>query len=217
MVFVVYNSRNSYKKLFLQTSFFRDSLSHPFTIFEMDDALVILPPVSSVPLDNPPSSTRKSARRCLFGRADVKQTDAWLTERLNEIRTEQQRKWGFDFHSELPCASATSDFVFRAVSAYSVPHFYRLSYYPNESMNSSDSENRSPNTDDSDCSMERSPLQSPRKYQCTPLKQTKLTAYMKVQSRKRLQHAAKTNDLSSAASSSSASAPMVRRFKSSSQ
>uniref|UniRef100_A0A914S3L6 Uncharacterized protein n=1 Tax=Parascaris equorum TaxID=6256 RepID=A0A914S3L6_PAREQ len=79
------------------TSFFRDSLSHPFTIFEMDDALV--------------------------------------------------------------------------------PHFYRLSYYPNESMNSSDSENRSPNTDDSDCSMERSPLQSPRKYQCTPLKQTKLTGY----------------------------------------
>ncbi|KHN83692.1 Cyclin-dependent kinase inhibitor 1 [Toxocara canis] len=165
--------------------------------------------------------TRKSARRCLFGRADKNQTDRWLAERLHEIRIEQQQKWGFDFHAELPCASATSDYVFKAVSAHSVPNFYHLSYYPQESGHSSDSENQSPisgsMTDDSDYSMEGCALESPRKYHCTPLKQTKLTAYMKVQSRKRLQHSAKTNDLSNAAGASSSSMPMARRFKSSSQ
>lgn len=93
----------------------------------MEDSVVISKPVNADTAATVPSKMgsvkglKRSARRCLFGRPDPQNVDQWLTKELNEIRREQQLRWGFLFSPENPSASAiTSEWEFTAVPAESV-------------------------------------------------------------------------------------------------
>lgn len=98
---------------FLYPLYFLDIL----IIFKMDDSVVL----SSAPANAPsPPVKRSNACRCLFGRPDPRVVDEWLKEQLDQIRYEQQLKWGFGFDPENPCATSSNDYVFTAVPADSV-------------------------------------------------------------------------------------------------
>ncbi|VDP02808.1 unnamed protein product [Heligmosomoides polygyrus] len=68
--------------------------------------------------------TKRSARRCLFGRADPATTQQWLSDRLEEIRAKEKAKWGFNFSCDAPLPG-TSEYEFTPISEDSVPEFYR--------------------------------------------------------------------------------------------
>lgn len=93
----------------------------------MEDSVVISTPVNATTAVTIPSKMgpvkllKRSARRCLFGRPDPQNVDEWLTKELNEVRREQQLRWGFLFSHENPCASAiNSEWEFTSVPAESV-------------------------------------------------------------------------------------------------
>ncbi|KAK6103134.1 Cyclin-dependent kinase inhibitor family protein [Brugia pahangi] len=180
----------------------------------MEDSVFLSTPVNATSAVTVPHKMgpvkllKRSARRCLFGRPDPQNVDQWLTKELSEIRREQHRRWGFLFGHENPCASAiTTEWEFTPVPAESVPQFYRSSYYlssrctPTETENCvpcSSGENNNCNVDSlatsvsSDCSGPEIPVLPATssltkcKEQRIAEKQTKLIAFMNVDSRKRL-------------------------------
>lgn len=100
----------------------------------MEDSVIISTPVNvttaaTVPHKmGPVKLLKRSARRCLFGRPDPQNVDQWLTKELNEIRREQQLRWGFLFGPENPCASAiTTEWEFTPVPAESVSYMFQSS------------------------------------------------------------------------------------------
>ncbi|EFO17693.1 hypothetical protein LOAG_10808 [Loa loa] len=186
----------------------------------MEDSVILSTPVNAatvaaVPHEvEPVKLLKRSARRCLFGRPDPQKVDQWLTEELNEIRREQERRWGFLFGPENPCASTvTSKWEFTPVPAESVPQFYRSSYYLSSRCTPCETENCMPcssnvnnncNVDSIstsvafDCSGPEIPVlpATPNLSKCKERrriakKQTKLTAFMNVDSRKRLRQQTK--------------------------
>ncbi|KAL3994235.1 Cyclin-dependent kinase inhibitor family protein [Acanthocheilonema viteae] len=183
----------------------------------MEDSVVISTPVNATTAVTIPSKVgpvkvlKRSARRCLFGRPDPQNVDQWLTKELNEIRREQQLRWGFLFSSENPCPSTiTAEWEFTPVPAESVPQFYHSSYYlssrPCETENcmpcsssisnncSVDSTSTSVTADYSGPEVPVLPVTSnPSKCKERRMakKQTKLTAFMNVDSRKRLRQQTK--------------------------
>lgn len=74
------------------------------------------------------AKSKRSARRCLFGRADPALTQQWLSEKLDEIRRREEAKWGFNFSCETP-VPGTSEYVFSPIAEDSVPEFYRYGFY----------------------------------------------------------------------------------------
>lgn len=157
-----------------------------------------------------PTKAKRSARRCLFGRPDPKETKQWLDKQLEAISRKDVEKWGFDFAHEQPLPGSSSDYEFRPCMESSVPSFYKNKFIPASSPlieSSPECENRDPlldSTVDSDSSdtMDCS-ISSASSYQATPKKrsskQAKVTDYLKP--RKRLHRSPKTTDLSSAPSS----------------
>uniref|UniRef100_A0A915PN67 Cyclin-dependent kinase inhibitor domain-containing protein n=1 Tax=Setaria digitata TaxID=48799 RepID=A0A915PN67_9BILA len=157
---------------------------------------------------------KRNARRCLFGRPDPQVVDQWLTKELDEIRREQQLRWNFLFGPENPCVSTVRDWEFSPVPAESVPQFYRSSYYLSNRCTPCEVENCIPCSSNisnncsldstatsvtSDCSDAEMPVLptttasglSKRKGRLIAKKQTKLTAFMNVDSRKRLRQQTK--------------------------
>ncbi|VDK74775.1 unnamed protein product [Litomosoides sigmodontis] len=185
----------------------------------MEDSVVVSKPVNAATAITAPSKMgpvkvlKRSARRCLFGRPDPQNVDRWLTKELNEIRREQQLRWGFLFSPESPSASAiTSEWEFTPVPAESVPQFYRSSYYLSNRCTPCEAENCMPCSSNvsnncgmdststsvtTDCSSPEIPVlpatSSPLKCKERRIakKQTKLTAFMNVDSRKRLRQQTK--------------------------
>ncbi|CAJ0581294.1 unnamed protein product, partial [Mesorhabditis spiculigera] len=171
------------------------------------------------------ASKRLPVRRCLFGRPDPVETQAWLTSQLDEIRREKEAKWAFDFEHEvsLPTAS-TSDYEFIPVESMSVPSFYRLKVIMPTAKRLPNSTGTSPaESEDSDCSFmdtsdDSSMIASPsptKRGHNTPKRprkldsraQRKLTNYM--HPKKRLSHSSKKSDRS-VPDSSPASSSSVR-------
>lgn len=140
-------------------------------------------------LNNPANRTpKRCARRRLFGRPDPS-TDQWLVDQLNEISEMKMRKWGLDPAAETPCASSlNSPYVVTAVPAETVPHFYRPTFRPSSGCSSSEIENRQPVSTSDESSTSASPESrvSRSAVRSSAEKQTKIIAFMKVDSRKRL-------------------------------
>ncbi|CAJ0963416.1 unnamed protein product, partial [Mesorhabditis belari] len=154
--------------------------------------------------------TKSTARRCLFGKPDPKQTNRWLEERLNEIRQEKEAKWGFDFEREilLP-SSSTTEYQIVAVDPATVPNFYHCKVItrnvkpvepgtPDTSPAESE-ESDSSFMDTSDCSSLASPLPIKKRSVKTPKRlrnkqKSKITDYLRV--KKPLRRVAGKNDLS---------------------
>ncbi|VDK65755.1 unnamed protein product [Onchocerca ochengi] len=184
----------------------------------MENSVIISTPVNAIATTTVPQKMgpvkllKRSARRCLFGRPDPQNVDKWLTKELNEIRREQQLRWDFLFGPENPCASAiTTEWEFTPVPAESVPQFYRSSYYLSSRCTPCETENCMPcsssisnncNVDSaitsvtSDCSSPEAILPATSsllrcKERRIAKKQTKLTAFMNVDSRKRLRQQTK--------------------------
>uniref|UniRef100_A0A914IDL4 Cyclin-dependent kinase inhibitor domain-containing protein n=1 Tax=Globodera rostochiensis TaxID=31243 RepID=A0A914IDL4_GLORO len=88
-----------------------------------------------------------TARRRLFQQEDManEETNEQFVQRLlSELSERYKGKWGFDFETERPLERTDSRFEFQAVSADSVPGFYRASNFAsslNCSPNNSDTEN----------------------------------------------------------------------------
>uniref|UniRef100_A0A0K0CVE0 CDI domain-containing protein n=1 Tax=Angiostrongylus cantonensis TaxID=6313 RepID=A0A0K0CVE0_ANGCA len=145
-----------------------------------------------------PLTTKRSARRCLFGRADPALTQQWINERLEEIRKKEEAKWGFNFSYEIPLPG-TSEYTFTAISEDSVPQFYRKKVI-STGDNSPTKENRTDlsTSDDSDSSImdiSVSPITPAKREHATPKKRFgKVTDYMAVR-KKRLQHSPKRLDI----------------------
>ncbi|PIO75974.1 Cyclin-dependent kinase inhibitor [Teladorsagia circumcincta] len=147
------------------------------------------------------AKTKRSARRCLFGRADPALTQQWLTERLEEIRNKEKAKWGFNFSCEMPIPG-TSEYEFTPIGEDSVPEFYRTKHIPSISstVSSPTKENQVElcTSDDSDSSMmdiSMSPITPAKREHATPKKRHgKVTDYMVVR-KKRLQHSPKRLDI----------------------
>ncbi|VDL69937.1 unnamed protein product [Nippostrongylus brasiliensis] len=144
------------------------------------------------------AKTKRSARRCLFGRADPALTQQWLNERLEEIRQRENAKWGFNFSCETPLPG-TSEYVFTPISEDSVPEFYRTKLISSP-VSSPTKENHVElsTSDDSDSSMmdvSMSPITPAKREHATPKKRFgKVTDYMVVR-KKRLQHSPKRLDI----------------------
>ncbi|KJH49742.1 Cyclin-dependent kinase inhibitor [Dictyocaulus viviparus] len=143
-------------------------------------------------------STKRTARRCLFSRADPAVTQQWLNERLEEIRKKQEAKWGFNFAYEIPLPG-TSEYTFTPIAEDTVPQFYRAKHITNADS-SPTKENRSDlsTSDDSDSSfmdISMSPITPAKREHATPKKRFgKVTDYMMVR-RKRLQRSPKLLDI----------------------
>uniref|UniRef100_A0A7E4VDQ7 CDI domain-containing protein n=1 Tax=Panagrellus redivivus TaxID=6233 RepID=A0A7E4VDQ7_PANRE len=87
-----------------------------------------------------------TAKRCLFGKASAKTTQAYCKRILNEYHDEKKRQWGFDFHTGVPLpSSSTSTFVYTKIANDAVPGFYRASVLDRSSSSvSSYNENSDP-------------------------------------------------------------------------
>ncbi|ETN72736.1 hypothetical protein RB195_019687 [Necator americanus] len=144
------------------------------------------------------AKTKRSARRCLFGRADPALTQQWLNDRLEEIRRREEAKWGFNFSCEVPLPG-TSEYEFSPIAEESVPEFYRTKLI-SSAVTSPAKENRTELSisDDSDSSMmdmSMSPITPAKREHATPKKRHgKVTDYMVVR-KKRLQHSPKRLDI----------------------
>ncbi|MFH4978468.1 hypothetical protein AB6A40_005177 [Gnathostoma spinigerum] len=160
----------------------------------MNTSLQVLPSVSSISHVYP---TKKSARRCLFGRSDPKKNDLWLNEKLKAMRDEYEAKWSFDFVNDVPIISSSPQYSYNLVDAATVPSFYRMTYCPPDRFANIENEGISPVSSDSDYSMDDSIQKTPERCATVPTKQTKITSYMHVRCHKRLQRHAKVDDLSS--------------------
>uniref|UniRef100_A0A0N5A7X0 CDI domain-containing protein n=1 Tax=Syphacia muris TaxID=451379 RepID=A0A0N5A7X0_9BILA len=162
------------------------------------------------------NTPKRSARRCLFGRPDPERSRQWMDEQFEEMRKAreaQSAKWCFNFDTDQPCPSASAEYVYTAVSAASVPQFYRFTRYKKEEA--SDTENRSPDCSDSDSSMEDVSSIPSHKLKCSRAhqpsrKQTKLISFMRVEQRKRLQRSAKIQDLCGPRTSTEVSATKLK-------
>ncbi|VDM08827.1 unnamed protein product [Wuchereria bancrofti] len=164
----------------------------------MEDSVFLSTPVNATAAVTVPHKMgpvkllKRSARRCLFGRPDPQNVDQWLTE---DCRPFVQAFTGVEISFE------------NARLVYKVPQFYRSSYYlssrctPSETENCmpcSSVENNNCNVDSlatsvsSDCSGPEIPVLpvtsslTKCKERRIAKKQTKLTAFMNVDSRKRL-------------------------------
>ncbi|KAM3719568.1 Cyclin-dependent kinase inhibitor [Dirofilaria immitis] len=183
----------------------------------MEDSVIISTPVNATTTATVPHKMgpvkllKRSARRCLFGRPDPQNVDQWLTKELNEIRREQQLRWGFLFGPENPCPSTiTTEWEFIPVPAESVPQFYRSSYYLSSRCTPCETENCTPcstninnNYNMDSMTTITSAYSGPEpvipatsslskcKERRIAKKQTKLTAFMNVDSRKRLRQQTK--------------------------
>lgn len=74
----------------------------------------------------PTDQQRKKVSRCLFGRSNSGERDAYLKGKLEEIRRQDIENWGFDFQTGSPVSFQTSsEWEWSTVDAASIPGFYR--------------------------------------------------------------------------------------------
>lgn len=65
------------------------------------------------------------ARRCIFGRADPKETTAWLKNLAENMRQLDELRWGFSFVNDCPTQNESSSYMYEVHDAASLPAFYR--------------------------------------------------------------------------------------------
>lgn len=186
----------------------------------MEDPVIVPAPVkvtaavTATTTLGPVRPVKRRVSRCLFGRPDPHNVDQWLADELDKIRHEQQHRWGFVLDPENPCVSTVNnDWEFTVVPAYLVPHFYRTSYYSSSPCTPCDVENLMPCSSwnsksgsvaetivgnkclDAELPVLPSPktsaLSKSKIKRRLSKKQTKLTAFMNVDSRKRLRQQSK--------------------------
>uniref|UniRef100_UPI00358ED643 cyclin-dependent kinase inhibitor 1B n=1 Tax=Myxine glutinosa TaxID=7769 RepID=UPI00358ED643 len=79
-----------------------------------------------------PLFPRAAVCRSLFGPVDHGETHKRLREELASVGEERKRRWDFDFDSEEPLRGGK--FVWEAVEARAVPHFYRPRGFTHEAV-----------------------------------------------------------------------------------
>lgn len=106
---------------------------------------------ASITFTDPRVTPKRSARRCLFGKAG--DSDGDFIKRLNEEMAEEYKaKWGFDFVNGVPLPTTSdSKYTYIKIDPASVPRFYKCSTYTAKitASHGSNSENKDPEKPDS--------------------------------------------------------------------